>query len=54
MKPHTIYAFDILDRNGGQFLGNRRVFAVSDNGEADVFPPVLKAINVTRFALWQL
>ena len=32
LKPHTIYAFDIATRNGGQFLQNKRVFAVCDNG----------------------
>jgi gluconolactonase len=35
MQPHTIYAFDISEANGGHFLTNRRVFAVADNGIPD-------------------
>jgi len=34
-KPRTIYAFDIIERSGGQFLANRRVFAVCDCGIPD-------------------
>lgn len=31
----TSYAFDIINRHGGQFLANRRVFAGSDTGIPD-------------------
>ena len=34
-NPHTIYAFDIIVRNGGSFLANRRVFAACDVGIPD-------------------
>lgn len=34
-NPHTIYAFDIINRSGGSFVANRRVFAVCDTGIPD-------------------
>ncbi|WPH00441.1 Hypothetical protein R9X50_00327000 [Acrodontium crateriforme] len=35
MNPATIYAFDVTERHGTQFLANRRVFAMADNGIPD-------------------
>lgn len=34
-QPHSIYAFDIIQRSGGCFLANRRMFATNDTGIPD-------------------